>query len=361
MLNRSVAWFIWAISAAIPALMVRNPLYLAIIGLCAWLVHVSVSHRSGMDQSWRALVKLGALVWLLTIPFNALMIHEGERTVFELPQSWPLVGGKITLEAILLGVASGLQIWVLLIIFTAFNMSIDVSQLLRLTPSFLYQAGIVVSIALTFVPQMLASAREIREAQRVRGHRFRGWRDSLPLFAPLITTAFEHAVQLAESMESRGFGSELSSLAPKQATRMRLQLLLSLLLLLCGLFLYGFWASYVQIGLALMGVAAILLLIAFRSVSRRVRRSHYRRGQWDWGDTAVAATSALALAGTLAVRLGDPSAFVYYPYPPNSIQPAFNAWIGLLFALYALPGLLSLSRDPLQSVPPPGALGRNAR
>jgi energy-coupling factor transport system permease protein len=46
-------------------------------------------------------------VWALTIPFNALMIHAGDYVLFRLPEGWPLVGGAITLEAVLYGAASG--------------------------------------------------------------------------------------------------------------------------------------------------------------------------------------------------------------------------------------------------------------
>ena len=86
----------------------------------------------------------------------------------------------------------------LLLVFAAFNTAVDASQLLRMVPPSFFQVGVVASIALTFVPRMLTNVKEIREAQRVRGHRFRSWRDILPLIMPLITTSLEEAMQLAE-------------------------------------------------------------------------------------------------------------------------------------------------------------------
>ena len=75
----------------------------------------------------------------------------------------------------------------LITLFAAFNLRVDQAQILRLTPSFIYEAGLIVSIAVAFVPQMVLSAREIREAQRIRGHRMRRVRDMLPFLMALLT------------------------------------------------------------------------------------------------------------------------------------------------------------------------------
>jgi len=345
-MEHPTAWLIWAIAAAIVALLIRNPLYLVIIGLAAWLVFVAASHDPTQERSWRGLLKLGIFVWLLTIPFNALMIHQGSHVLFRLPLSWPLVGGNITLEAVLYGAASGLALWVLLLVFAAMNAAIDTSQFLRLTPSFLYQAGVITSIALTFMPQMLLSAKEIREAQQIRGHRFRGWRDLLPLFMPLLTTGFERAILLAESMESRGFGGQLTAQNPAQANRTRLNMVLGLLLLLCGLFLYGYMRAMPGLGIALLALAALVLVRTFGSLGRRVQRSHYRRLRWSRSDISMSVLSVGLVLLVALIRARDGLALAYYPYPPYPLLPEFNAAIGLLIALLALPGVITLFHVP---------------
>ncbi len=344
--NHMLAWLAWALGAAVAAFMTRNPLYLAIIALSAWLVYVAAGQRSGLERSWRGLLKVGALIWLIAIPFNALMMHQGAHVLFRLPQRWPLVGGPITLEAIVAGAASGLALWVLLLIFAAFNTTVDASQLLRLTPAFLYQAGVITSIALTFMPQMLLSLRDIREAQRLRGHRFRTWRDLLPLFMPLLTTAFEHAAQLAESMESRGFGGQLSGLPAKTMNRLRWQMLAGLGALLAGLFLYTYRQSTHALGVGLIGAAALTLIYVFQTLGEHVQRSHYRRALWRRSDTLIVAVSAAVPAAMLLARVGDKLALVYYPYPPYSLAPEFNPWIGAVLALLAAPGVIALFAEP---------------
>lgn len=345
------AWLAWTLAAAVSALVARHPLYLTLILLAAWLTYLSVERDATLGRGWRGLLRLGALIWLLTIPFNALMIHQGRVVLFRLPAHWPLVGGNITLEAVALGFVSGYSLWTLLVIFAAFNLAVDASQLLRYTPGFWRQSGVVASIALTFIPQMLASSRDIREAQRIRGHRFRSWRDQLPLIMPLLTTALERAIQLAESLESRGLGRVA---APTERRHQRWQgmILLGLVLLLGGLLARAFWperlAAY---ALLLMGAAS--LLYALSRLGRQTRRTLYRRAAWRGEDTLLALVAALVLAGVALLRWLAGAALIYYPFPPYALWPSFQPWIGLLLALLSLPGLLHLFAERLDQAQAP--------
>lgn len=338
------AWLIWTLAAAVSALVARHPLYLTIILLASWLVYLSVERNAALGRSWRGLLKLGALIWLVTIPFNALMIHQGRVILFRLPAHWPLIGGQITLEAVAAGFVAGYSLWTLLVIFAVFNLAVDASQLLRYTPGFLYQSGVVASIALTFIPQMLSSANDIRQAQRIRGHRFRGWRDQLPLIMPLLTMALERAVQLAESMESRGMGS-VSARIQGHVQRWQVVILSSLMLLLAGLVARSFWSARPWIAYILLAGATLALAVALARLGRQTQRSRYRRDAWHIEDTWVAITGVGVLAGISILRVTERAALIYYPFAPFSLAPSFDLWIGLLLAALSLPGLMLLFAD----------------
>ena len=236
-----VAWLAWLAAAALPALSTRNPFYLSLILLVAAVVYAALGRRSPLAQSWGAFVRFGALLWLLSIPFTALTSHHGTLVLFTLPQSWPVIGGIITLEALLYGLSGGLALVALLLIFAVFNVAVDQARLLRMTPGFIYGAGVVAGIAVAFVPQMVASWQAIREAQQVRGHKVRGVRDVLPLVMPLLVTALERAMQLAESMEARGFGGQVVTATSRQRTLNQLALLVGLGGLGAGFAGTGFW------------------------------------------------------------------------------------------------------------------------
>ncbi|MHB1317038.1 MAG: energy-coupling factor transporter transmembrane component T [Anaerolineae bacterium] len=345
LMRNTLPWLTWALSAAVLTLISRNPLYITLIVLATWLVYLSVSRETPTAGNWRALLKIGLMIWLITVPFNALMNHQGEVVLFSLPIHWPLVGGPITLEAILSGLASGYALWALLFVFAALNLAVDPAQLTRAAPRFLYQAGIVTTIALTFVPQMLQSGREIREAQRIRGHRFRGWRDTLPLAMPLLTTAFEHAVQLAESMESRGLSGELTGLSPQRQRRQRALMSLGLVLMLAGLVLRLTALGASGSLAAGAGAGAAMLVYAFWDLGRHVRRTRYHSQRWGAADTVIVAASLTALsAGLLALRTG-PGLLSYAPLAGGPLLPAFDIWLGIAVALLVVPGLGMLAQD----------------
>lgn len=358
MTHHALAWLTWTVSASALALLTRNPLYIALIAMSAWLTLTVTSEGSAHASQWRGLLKLGLFIWALTIPFNVLMIHAGQYVLFRLPRAWPLVGGNITLEALLSGAVSGFALWTLLLIFASLNVAADTSQLLRFMPGALHQVGMVASIALTFVPQMLASAQEIREAQMIRGHRFRGWRDLLPLFVPLLTTSLERAIQLAESMESRGYGGRETVTSQREQARQRVALFLGLALALCGLVGRSYWPQRLWMGNLLVLMAIFLVLSVLRAVGRQVQRSRYLREVWEASDSAVVLFCAIALALPLIVRAGDKLSLTYYPFPPYGLAPEFNLWTGAAISLLSMPALMQMFRWP-EAVPQQGNTARH--
>lgn len=341
-----IAWSLWVLGAAASSLLSRNPLYQALLALSAWLVMATAGSGPEQGSGWRGLLRFGAVVWLVTIPFSALMYHEGRTVLFRLPSHWPLVGGNITLEAVLFGASSGLVLWTLLSLFAAYNTAVDASELVRLAPPVFYQASIIISIGLTFVPQMVKSSQEIREAQRVRGHRFRSWRDLTPLVMPLLTTSLERAMMLAESMEARGFGAESSALPSRERLTLSLLMLTGLALLLSGLGLNLWWRQGTWWVRLMLAAAVGCIVYALASMAHHTKRSRYNRQRWQLADSAVAAGSLASIGAIITARVIAPQALAYYPFPPAGLLPAFNPWLGAACALFALPAVILLLREP---------------
>jgi hypothetical protein len=148
-------------------------------------------------------------------------------------------------------------------------------------------------------------------------------------------------VQLAESMESRGLSGELSGLVPRQLRLLRVLMALGLALMLVGLVLRVTWIEVA--GTALIVLGGAVLVYAFWALGRHVRRTRYSRERWGGTDTVIALCSLSALAaGTVSVY-SAPGVLSYAPLGGGPLLPAFNTWLGLAFALLAVPGLLLTS------------------
>ncbi|MGC8874720.1 MAG: energy-coupling factor transporter transmembrane component T [Chloroflexia bacterium] len=331
------AWTVWLVAAALPALTTRNPGYLILLLLVVAVVYGGLPAPGPQEAGRIAFLRFGCLLWIFTVPLNALTAHYGHTVLFLLPRSLPVVGGPVTLEAVVYGFLSGLGLLAVVWVFATYNRAVDPYRLLRALPPVFFQTGVMLSIALTFVPQAAAALREIREAQRIRGHRWRGLRDLVPLLLPLLTTGLERAAQMAESMEARGFGA--APLRSPRAWRWAQALLLpSLLLLLSGLLWRGFggaqgpWASV----LLALGAGGLLLSLFLRA--RAVGSTRYRRQHWSLADTWVAMGSALFALGYLVVRFRWPEALSFSPYPQLA-WPSFRPALGAAFLALVLPAL----------------------
>ena len=335
-----IAWLLWLTAAALPAMLTRNPLYLLLLLLATAAVYGTLQRRTPSAQAWGVFLRAGLFLVAFSVPFNALMVHAGNLVLLRLPAAWPIVGGNITLEALLYGLSSGLNLLALLLIFAAFNLGLDQSRLLRLIPKPFYTVGVVAAIAVTFVPQMLTALQEIRDVQRLRGFRPRGLRDMGPLFLPLLTTGLERAIQLAESMEARGFSSTQTRLSGRAVLGLRLALIVSLALLLVGQFAASYWPTARGWAPLLSGAGLLLLAYLFWRQGRQIQRTRYRRWVWRRRDTWLSLACLVTLSVTGTLWLTSRIALLYYPYPPYSPWPSFQPVLGAALALLIAPALL---------------------
>lgn len=343
-------WVLWLAAATLATLTTRNPLYLAIVLLAVSFVFAVLLRRdagpaagsaaAARSSLWKPVVRLALFLGLFTLVFNALTVHFGDRILFSLPSGWPVIGGPVTLEAVLYGVSTALSFVALILAFTVFNSAVGTHNVLRMVPAFAYHAGVALTIALSFIPQTLVAWQELREAQRLRGMRVRGLADVQPLMVSLLAIGLDRAIQLAESMDARGFGGVAEPAPARERRLMSAGTVLALLLLLAGLLLRTFRLDRGWVGLVLMAAGALVLAIVFRTQGRRIHRTHYRRWMWRQHDTVVAGGSALLLIALLVLGSVLPDALFYYPYPPYPLIPTFQPILGLLYAVILLPALL---------------------
>lgn len=343
-----LAWLAWLALAFSAALTTRNPLYLMLILLALVVVYQTTPTRTQTSGAWSSFIRLGIFFGVIGVGFDTLTAHIGDTVLFWLPADWPIIGGRITLEAVIHGLTGVIQLACLLVAGAVFSQTLDAALLLRFVPPAFYHSGLVLTIGLAFIPQTVLAFQEIRDAQRIRGHQFRAARDWLPLVGPLLTTGLERAVQLAESMEARGLGY---SAASGQGARGNIQagwptqlgLLLGGLGLSFALFGLGYWGrAWWNLALGLVGAG--ILLWTLRRLMPGSQRTRYRRVVWGRADQLLATLSLLGLLGLMGILLTRPLDLFYTPYP-RLTWPSFEVWLGVAYLLLLLPMLVQGSKQ----------------
>lgn len=333
----SRAWLIWLAAALAALSLTRNPVYLALIVLTVVAVGRVLQRQVDTPTLPLPLLRLALLILTLSALLNAATAHVGRTVLVHLPAAIPLLGGPITLEALVYGALNGLLLVGFLAAFQVLYQAVPVQALIQLLPRAFYPVAVVASIAVSFVPSTLVQFEQIREAQSMRGHQVRGLRDWLPLFLPLLVGGLERALQLAEAMTARGFGSLGAAEAGRgQGDGLRAALAVGLAALLAGVLLLLFWQQR-WLGWGMLALGGGLIALALVGQGRRVRRTVYRREAWTRQDSLVAGLAILV--GVAYVLPGSRAALAYTPYP-QIMLPAVQGTLGLATLLLAAPAVM---------------------
>lgn len=309
-----VAWWIWGITLAAAASRTTNPFYLLLIGAAVGLVvlqrkEVGASSALGVFLTIAG-VAIGIRVVMTVLLGNGVVGSTVLVTLPEVPlPDWLAgvrLGGPVSLEALLLAVYHGMQLATILVCVGACNVLADPRRLLRYVPATLYDVGTAIVVALTYVPRLADEARQVRSARRLRGHSGRGVREMSRLAVPVLESSLERSLELAASMESRGYGRV--TLAPGTRRRATTLTVIGLSGVVVGLYGLLDGAAPAIIGLPTLLVGTALAVAALMTGARKDRRTPYRRDRWNLPEWLVVgcAVPAAAVLVVLSAQ-GDPS------------------------------------------------------
>jgi energy-coupling factor transporter transmembrane protein EcfT len=331
------AWLCWAAAAMLMPLLGRNPFALCTVLLTVVAVRETLPPQ--MRSGWSWIVRLAIVFAAFSVLFNVLTVRAGDRIIGSIPGWIPLIDGNLTLNSVVFGLLSGLAVLTLVLIGVTLSAVLDWSAVLRLLPQSLTGAGVAGSVAFSFFPQMMASYREIVDAQAMRGYTLRGPRDYLNLAPLLLSGGIERAVTMSELLESRGFGG---APAPQQSAWRSLAPAVGLGTLCVGVYLFAVGQSAPASACAIAGIA-LLAFTVWAGRKTEVRRTKYRPLIWRTVDWFVLAGSLIAAA---AMLLAPSDAVRYEPYPTLSWPVAsLPLTIGLLGLLAPALVLLWLERN----------------
>ncbi len=334
------AWWAWAGCLAIVASRTTDVLLLLLVVVVAAYVVAARRTDAPWSRSLAVFLKIGLVVIAVRV---ILEMAFGNRlpghVLFTLPQvplpAWARgvsIGGPVTLEALLQAAVEGLRLAVVLVCFGAANSLASPYRLLRCLPAVLYEAGVAITVSLAFVPELVASIGEVRDARRLRGRPVRGLAGVRGLAIPVLERALDRSVQLASSMDARGYGRRPPTLA--RARRWAAAAVgAGLLAVLAGI--YGLLAagSLPAAGLPLVAVGCVVLASGLIAGSRRRMRTRYRPDPWGMPEWVVVASGLAAVIGVVVAGILDPGSLQMSLSPLRVPALPFVALVGVVLAV----------------------------
>ncbi|MGH9169781.1 MAG: CbiQ family ECF transporter T component [Acidimicrobiales bacterium] len=336
------AWWLWAGALAAAASRTTDPILLLLIIIVAAVVTINRRSSSPWARSYGVLLRFGGVVVVIRVAFQIVF---GQRlpghVIFSLPSvalpsfmAGVSLGGPVTIESIVAAACLGLQLAAILACVGAASALVSPFRLLRCVPAALYEVAVAVTVALTFTPAVVASIGRVREARRLRGRTTRGMRGLRGIAVPVLSGALEHSIDLAASMDARGFGRAAAATSRGQRVAPAVSLA-GLVGIGIGVFsvLDGGAPSLLGLPVLALGAVLVALGIAARSHSRRTRYRPDRFGGREW---LTAGSGAAALAGTLIVSSLHSGILQQQSYPLAMPAVPVVAFLGILLAAFPL-------------------------
>ena len=335
----AVTWLAWALAAAASVELATSPVYVALVLGVAFVVVSAHAVDSPLARTFPLLLGVGLAFALLRVVLTAATTHAGAGDVlFTTPQvTLPRllggfdVGGPVELAVVLQAAAEGFAIVGVMAVFGAFNAVVSHHELVQSAPRAFYEVGLVLTVSIAFVPATVATVARVREADRARtGGRVVRRGRLLRLVVPVLETALERALLLAESMDARGFASAGATRSDRVAGWF----------LLIGL--AGMGGAFVALvgrargaAVALGGLAVAAVAAAVVVTSRRSGRPRYRPRRMAGADWAVVAGSMLAPAGLAALALAGDDTLTWTASPLR--LPGFSPLAALALVALTVP------------------------
>ena len=249
----------WAIALTFAVSAASNTWLLAIIS--TGVIAVALRFRS--DGPWRYSIN-----YAIYLSIALLLIRLTLAVLF---------GAKIPGHVLTI-LREGAKLATLVLVFGAASSLTHPKELLKSLPRALHEAGVIVVVSTTFLPQIISSIKRIRTAQRLRGSRGSRGLSLTRVLIPVIEDALTKSLDLAAAMESRGYGR--THLKKRQRLSASL-LVVGLLGLLAGIYLLLVPSSLVNFPWAILAVAAGVCVLGLWQSGKNLRLTVYRPIKWN--------------------------------------------------------------------------------
>ena len=209
------AAIVFLASIVFVAFLFESPLVVAAAGAGAALAGLLAGARRAVVTALR----LGLALLVLITVVNALVTDRGSTILVRLGDL-PILGRvDITAEAIAAGAIIGLRALAAMIAAAVYSACVDPDRVLRLLRPFAGRSALTATLISRLVPLAAADHVRLREAAALRGPAAAP-AGRAPLARRLLAGSLDRAVDVAATLELRGYGSA-ASVVPARETRGR--------------------------------------------------------------------------------------------------------------------------------------------
>lgn len=185
------------------AMFFNHPIFL--LAGCLAMVAVNLSHDGG--RAMRQWAPLMIIMTVLIVVLNPFINSRGAHILFI------VFGRQVTFEAVLYGVVTAMSLLMILLLFVSLNNVLNGNKLLYIFSRILPRTAFLVMLSIRFVPLLRRRLTEIQDVQRLKGMtmtqgtvRDRA-KSGMSILQILLSWSLEEAVETADSMKARGYGS----------------------------------------------------------------------------------------------------------------------------------------------------------
>jgi len=193
---------LWAAALTAAALILYNPLALGALTL----VVLGAAVGAGVGRQLVRTLRIAVIVGLPIVVINVLASRQGLTVFARLGNLGPFGQGDLTVEAVVYGAVIALKVTLLMMITTLASLAVDPDELLRGFRRLSFRSALTATLAMRMIPVLGADAQRLAEAQKTRPENpSRGVRGRVALLSAIVGGSLERAMEVAATLELRGF------------------------------------------------------------------------------------------------------------------------------------------------------------
>jgi len=202
----------WALTFMILVAVIEDP----VMQLALFAATLPFIYTARIFDRWWGFFKLALVFSVFIIVLNVIFMHQGTTVIYSFPYEVPTMGHfDITLEAFFYSVGISQRLITMITIFAILTYTVNPDEIFELLMKvrFLQRTAFLVSLAVSYVPSLLSDMDNIRISLQTRGYEIddakvvNKIKKSSAILLPLLMNSLDRALQKAESMEARAYGT----------------------------------------------------------------------------------------------------------------------------------------------------------